>query len=196
MGLDEGLLILRDVLFQRDRLVFGGRGVALERGFEKARLQVQAVGDHGQFRGGVVDLLPQQKAACAGIIIDQEPSFSVEQASSGREYGLLADAVLFGECAIVICIQHLQAPQAKHQNAQKEDDGILCRVQLRGRKLFFAVQPDRNMRCGTHRWLECRRNKRENVVGYSRCLKRSRSRNRGMPMAVFTPARISSCSHC
>ncbi len=138
--LDEGLLVGGDVLLERDGLVLGRGGVAPEDGFERVERDVQAAEMRGQVDRGVLDLLAQQVGVGAGVIVDQQPAFAVEDASARGEHGLLADAVGFGEHAVVVGAEHLQVPKAEHEHDQDEDDDVLRGVQLAGRELFFAVE--------------------------------------------------------
>ena len=140
MSLDEGLLVGRDVLLQRDGLVLGRGGETAQGRLDLLGRHVQSVRDHGDLRCLVLHLVAQQIAGGGAVVIDQQPAFAIEDAAARREHGHLANAVGLGQHTVVFDAQHLQVPQAERKDDKDERDDILRRVYLAGRELFFAVE--------------------------------------------------------
>ena len=139
MGLDEGLLVGRDVLLERDGLVLGGDLIAAEGGLDLVDGDVEALGDEGQVGVEVFDLLAEEIAGDGGIVVDEEAAFAVEEAAAGSEDGNFADAVGFGEDAVAIGADDLETPEADEEDGEDERDDVLGGGELGGRELFGAA---------------------------------------------------------
>ena len=139
MRFNKRLFIRRNVLLQRDRLVLGRGRVVPQRRLNRLGGQVEPTRNQRNLYRGIVDLVADQVAGGTRVIVDQQPAFAIEQPATRRQHRHLANPVLLGQRPIVISIEHLQAPQAKHQNPQNRDHYILCCVQLRRRELLLPL---------------------------------------------------------
>ena len=101
VGGDEGLLVGRDVLLERNGLVLGRDLEAAEGGLNLLDGDVQAAGDERQVGVEVFDLLAEEVAGDGGIVVDEEAAFAVEEAAARGEHGHLADAVGLRQHAVV-----------------------------------------------------------------------------------------------
>ncbi len=83
--LDELLFVRRDVLLQRQRLVFWGGAVLLQDGVDLIDGHIQSAGDQRQIRVDVVALLADQEAGDGGVVVDDQTAFAVEDLAPRRE---------------------------------------------------------------------------------------------------------------
>ena len=136
---NEGLLVWGDVLLERDGLILGRGGKTLQRRFHGFGRQIEPTRNERDFHRGIVHLLAQQVAGGRRIVVDQQAAFAIEQPPARRKHRHLADAVLLGKRAVVVGIEHLQTPQAEHQDAQNRNDDILRGMQLGGRDFVLPL---------------------------------------------------------
>ena len=155
VGLDEGLLVRGDVLFEWDGLVLGRALEVAEGGLDLVEGEVEAGGDERDVGPVFGHLLAEDVAGGGRVVVDDEAAFTVEDAAARGEDGNLADAVLFGGSAVVLRAEDLQVPEAGDEDGEDENDDVLGRVQLDGGELFFAVVKVEEGRHGW--WLEFRR---------------------------------------
>ena len=135
----KGLLVGGDVLLEDNGLVARGGGEAVEDGLNLLDRHVETLGDKRELGGGVVELIAQDVAGDGGVVVDDEPAFSIEQAAARGEDGDLADAVGLGEDAVVLRADDLQAIEAGDEDGENGGDDVLRGVQLAGRDLLFAA---------------------------------------------------------
>ena len=138
MGLDEGLLILGNVLLQRDGLVLGLAGIASQSSLNLLDGKVQAAGDERNVGLEVFDLVAQQVAGDRGVVIDQDAAFAVEDLAARGAHRLLAHAVGLRQLPVVVHAQHLEAPHSRSQYSQHQHHHVLGGVELARGNLLIA----------------------------------------------------------
>jgi hypothetical protein len=136
VGGDEGLLVRRDVLFQRNGLVLGGDLKATDGCLNLLNGDVEALGYKRQVGIEILNLFAEQVAGNRGIVVDQKAAFAVEKLAAGSEHGNLADAVGFGERTKTLGVEHLEPPESGEEYGENERDEILGGVKLAGGQLL------------------------------------------------------------
>ncbi len=127
MRLDELLFIRSDVLLERNRLIFGGRPIALERFIQLIDGHVEAVCNQGKIRANIAALLTNQETGDRRVIVHQKPAVAIEELAPGSEDGHFANTVLLRQVAVVLRAQHLQPPQTGEQHQQNSHDDCTAR---------------------------------------------------------------------
>src|SRR6185437_12914309 len=161
---------------------------------------VQTVGDQWQILLEVILAFAEKEAADGRIVVDDDAAFAVEDAAARREHRHLADAVLFGEHAIVGGAEHLQTPEAGAEHQHHQRNHVLHAVELDRRQLLAAAERVRIVVVEDH--LRVLSSLTAWCVGccgfsvYSRILKRSSRRKTGMATTAFTIAQMSSWTGC
>src|SRR5438105_2854981 len=74
------------------------------------RGRVQALGNRNGVGIEVPALIAQQQRGKGGIVVDDSPSFAVQNFSAGRENGNVADAILFRLRRVEVLLHNLEAP--------------------------------------------------------------------------------------
>ena len=115
MRRNKRLLVGSYVLLDGDGLVAGLQTVPVQCGPQLIRVEIQAFCDQRQIRIHVSALFAHQEAGDGRVVVDDEPVLAVEEFAARRQDRLLPNPVLFSQSAVVLCVQHLQSPQARGQ---------------------------------------------------------------------------------
>ena len=139
VGGDKGLLVGGDVLLERDWFVLGGKLETAQCCLNLFGREMQALRDESYVGVEIFDLLAEEVAGDRWIVVDEEATFSVEEAATGSVDGNLADAVGFGEDLVAVGADDLEAPESGEEDGEDERDEILGGGELGGRELLGAA---------------------------------------------------------
>ena len=139
MRRDKCLLVGSHVLFDGDRLIAGLGAITVQRGAQLIEIEIQPMGDQRQIRIHIAALLAHQEAGDRRVIVDDKPVLAVEEFAARRQNRLLANAILLGQHAVAVYVQHLQTPQAGSQAEHHQKNAVLHKRQFDCGKLFAAA---------------------------------------------------------
>ncbi len=125
MRRDKRLLVRGHVLLDRDGLIAGLGAVVVQRRAQLIEVEIEALGDQRQIGVNILVLLAHQEAGDRRVIVDDEAVLAVEELAARRQDRLFADAILLGQHAVAVDVQHLQPPQARSQG---EHHATECRT--------------------------------------------------------------------
>ncbi len=142
VGLNEGLLVRRDLSLDGDGLIAGRGAVMAERGLKLLEIEVEAAGDDGQIGVDVVVLLANQEAGDGRIVVNEETALAIEELAAGGEDWLLANAVLLGEQAEVLSAEDLHPPQLRGEHEHQDEDAVLHHRCFEWGEFFAALSAE------------------------------------------------------
>ena len=140
MRFDPGQLVGRNVVFHKQRLVSGVRGNALDTGVEFLRIEMETVGDQVNVGKEIAMLVAQHEHGERRIVIDDDPSFAIEDFAARREDRNLLDTILFGERRVVVVARDLEAPQTEREDEEYPEDDVLHNRQPERRYFFLSAK--------------------------------------------------------
>ncbi len=137
---DKRLLVRRDVLLQRNRLILRRRLVMPYGRLNLLDGHMQPARDERQVLLQMRLAFAQQEAADRRIVVDDDAAFAIEDAAARRKHRNLANAILLSQHAVVRRAEHLHAPQARAQHQQHKRDDILRSRELYLRELLAPAE--------------------------------------------------------
>src|SRR6185437_216930 len=135
------LLVRRNVLLQRNRLVLGCKAILPQQRVNLIYRHVQPARNQRKVRRDFVRLVAHQKAGNRRVVIHQQTSLAVKNLTTGCQNRDFADAIRLRQRVIILPAHNLQAPQPEQQYHDHRDDDVLKHSQLERRQVPF-VPPD------------------------------------------------------
>ncbi len=138
--LDERQFVGCDVFFQENRLVLRHRREAPDALPHFVGVQVQPLGDGVRVRVQISRRIAQQQRGKRGVVIDNDPAFTIQNFAARRQNRHIADAVLLRQLRVLAALHHLQPPQPVRQKQKNEQHDVLYGGEPEGGNFFFAAE--------------------------------------------------------